>query len=881
MTPHRRLRGSLCALAALALAATLFSTAHAQRNPSGLPSPRLYQVGPAGAKAGSTLEVIVAGHHLEEPQKLVFSNPKVTAELVAEPAPKPDPKAKQPRPRGRRGMGAPAPTVVRFKVTVPADTPLGSLDARVVNRWGVSNARTFVVGDLKEVEEKEPNNDADKAQKVDLNTTINGTFNGPTDVDYYRVAVKKGQRVVVACRASSIDSRATPGVEIYNDKDRQVASNTNYQGDDAVADFTAPEDGDYQVRVFQFTHTFRQPVFGGMPPGSSDYFYRLTISTAPWIDSVVPSVIEPGKTADVTVYGRNLPGGKLDPSAVADDVVLEKITLKVTAPADGKGKLAFSGNVMPAAGYLDGFELRVKNDAGSSNPFLIGLAKAPVILDRGDNDTPETAQAVPLPCEIAGVVEKRRDRDWYSFTAKRGEAWNIEVLSNRLGAPTFMTFLVRDPAGKRDLYESPLVENMQRVSRKFFSRSEDPPVYRFVAPADGTYQLLVASRAGDTLYGARHTYAVRITRDEPDFRLVAITTGSALPDVPAVPVGGQGAYNVLVRRSPGFNGDIELSAEGLPPGLTCPPQVLAGGVNETTLVFTAAASAADWAGEIKIKGTATVDGVQVVREARAGAIVWPVPPNNNIATLSRLERSVYLAVAGKAPFTLTPTIDKAEVKPGDKATIKVKVARLWPEVKNPIQVGVIQSQFRQGSELPINLRVNNFQPVNVAGTAEGKLNVTVGPDVPPGTYNIVLRGQTQAPYSKDPMAKQKPNTFIVQPSAPVSITVLPRALAQLTLNTNNTTIKAGNSGKVVVRVNRLFGYRGAFKVQLVLPANVKGVEAAEVTIPAGKDTAELDLRVPQGTNPGFRGNLIVRATTLYRDKSPITHEARLNVNVVK
>ena len=34
---------------------------------------------------------------------------------------------------------------------------------------------------------------------------------------------------------------------------------------------------------------------------------------------------EPGKTAQLTVYGRNLPGGKPDPAVVVDGKILEKI----------------------------------------------------------------------------------------------------------------------------------------------------------------------------------------------------------------------------------------------------------------------------------------------------------------------------------------------------------------------------------------------------------------------------------------------------------------------------------------------------------------------------------------------------------------------------
>src|SRR5205814_1057475 len=202
---------------------------------------------------------------------------------------KPDPKKPAPKPDPKQPTPKPAP-IAKFKVTISADVPVGIYDARLIGQWGISNPRAFVVGDLAEVAEKEPNNDVEQAQRVEVNSTINGIINNPTDVDYYVFAGKKGQRIVVSCLASSIDSRLNPNLEIFDATGRKIGENRNYQGEDALLDVTATNDGDYFVRVSYFTHT----------QGSAEYFYRLSITTAPWIDAVYPPMIEPGKPAQVT-----------------------------------------------------------------------------------------------------------------------------------------------------------------------------------------------------------------------------------------------------------------------------------------------------------------------------------------------------------------------------------------------------------------------------------------------------------------------------------------------------------------------------------------------------------------------------------------------------
>src|SRR5205823_1077085 len=113
------------------------------------------------------------------------------------------------------------------------------------------------------------------------------------------------------------------------------------------------------------------------------------------------------------------PGGQPDPNAVVNGRVLERVTVSVTAPTDVQvqKRLGYSGHVAPPSAFLDGFEYRIRNPVGASNPALLMFARAPVVIENEANDTPETAQKVSVPCEIAGRIEKKHDRDWYAFTA--------------------------------------------------------------------------------------------------------------------------------------------------------------------------------------------------------------------------------------------------------------------------------------------------------------------------------------------------------------------------------------------------------------------------------------------------------------------------------
>jgi len=853
----QRLRVTLMALASgLALAGGLAAPVAGQViNGNQLPNPRLTVLTPAGGKVGSTFEVTFAGSELDQPQALIFSHAGIKAEPIIPDPPKPDPKAK-PDPKK---PPAPPPPITKFKVSIAGNTPVGSYDVRFVNKFGVSNPRIFAVGDLNEVTEKEPNNDVEPATRIDIGTTVNGVISAPTDVDYFVFTGKKGQRILIACMTAGIDSKLHPELWLYDSKGRQLGYHRPLPGNDGVFDFIFPDDGDYYLRLNQFTYT----------AGGADYFYRLSVSSGPWIDAIFPPMVEPGKPSQVTLFGRNLPGGKPDPAAVLDGRALDKLVVTVTAPKDPQAlaRLDFSGVVSPLSGLLDGFTYRLAGPNGLSNPQMLTFAQAPVILENDNNDTPETAQLITVPAEIAGRIDKARDRDWYVFSAKKGEVYIIDLFSHRLGAPTDMYISLRNLEKKQN-FTIPDDTTEALSTKGFYSANKDPAPFRFVVPEDGKYHMLVASHVGDLSTDPRHMYRLSIAPERPDFRLVVMPPDDFRPDSLTLGKGGLQNFLVFAQRQDGFKGEITLSVEGLPTGVACPPHVLAGNQKQGLLVLSAAEDAPEFTGAIKVTGTAIINGQKVVREARPATITWAVQPQQNIPTVTRLDRMLMIAVRDKAPFRLTATKDTFVASLGDKVNIPLKVVRHDPEFKAAVQL-----QPTPG-DLPPNL---NFANITLApGKDEQPLVLTIAPNANPGKYTLVFR--SFAPVATNPKAKP---VNAVMPSSAVQLTILPKQVANLSVDNANPTVKLGNQTVILVKVARLYDFSDSFKVELVLPPNAKALSADPIVIPAGQNEAKLTLRVPANAPPGNLQNLTIRAVAVVNGNVTLTHETKINVNVVK
>jgi hypothetical protein len=142
-----------------------------------------------------------------------------------------------------------------------------------------------------------------------------------------------------------------------------------------------------------------------------------------------------------------------------------------------------------------------------------------------------------------------------------------------------------------------------------------------------------------------------------------------------------------------------------------------------------------------------------------------------------------------------------------------------------------------------------------------------------------LRGQAQG----GGMVKGKGKPLIggiTQVSTPISVTVLPKQLAKLTVTPQTQKVIAGKDTNLVVKVARIYDFDGPFKVELLPPPNAKGIQPAETEIKAGENEATLVVRTPTGMPPGNYQNIIVRATAQYQGHA-VVHETKININVVK
>ena len=738
---------SLVGRAAMMLLAGLIACGGA-RAVAELPEPLLTTIQPPGGRQGEDVDVTLAGENLDDVSLMVFSHPGITARPVMAAATEFDP---QPR-----------PVPGRMTVSIAADVPAGIYEAAAIGRFGVSSSRRFVVSRSQELRKTSSIDSAEKALPLPLDAVANAVADANA-ADHFAVECAAGQRVHVEVWANRIDSRIDPLVEIRGPDGRLVEVSAEAIDGDPVLDFTSVAAGRHVVQVHD-----------RYARGGGEFFYRLAVSTGPVVVAVFPAAAEVGEPATITVMGRGL-GDDAGPMPDDDGRGLEQKAIEVDP-----SQIGFDDPAVPAGRLLSS-----RDTAADLVPLRGGvfdqLPSPPTVLqvdldvvpEVEPNDESDLPQLVPWPAAIAGRFHPRGDRDWFAFEAAAGQTITLDLFSRRLGSETDASLrlerLAFDDAGGITAHEVAFADDgPQEFQGAIVDRPSLDPQVSFTADVAGTYRVLVKDLAADSVANPASSYVLAIRQPRPDFDLVAMIARPDRGDAnkfhvgnTSLAAGGAVAIDILLLRHEGFAGDVTVTAEQLPNGVTAVPVVIPGRLRRGVIVLQAADEATPIEQEVRFVGRALVGDAELARSARAATLGWK-KSNANEPDFVRCTETVRVAVtADAAPVTLrAKEATTLETARGGRLTIPIDLIRR-PGVKGPLSLTPLG--YPAEMKLPDALKVPEVkfeEPQLAEGEtapppATGEVSVDIEPGVAPGIYTVALGGVAKYAFARNPEAAER------------------------------------------------------------------------------------------------------------------------------
>jgi hypothetical protein len=449
--------------------------------------PELSYLHPAGAQRGTSISVEAAGKNASWPPQVWTDRAGITVE-----------------PEKDKG---------KLKISVDSNAIPGVYWVRLYNDEGVSPLRPFVVGTLSELNEKEPNNDYRKPQLIETTTVIvNGQINGSGDVDTFAVKLAAGQTLVASMAANEVLGSPMDAIlEVTSPNGFRLAFNHDTYNLDPQIVFTAPQAGTFLVRAFAFPSKPNQSIRFS---AAASYVYRLTLTTAAFVDHAFPLAASQDNPTEIELRGWNIP------QPVRFYTVPSSSTPQDVAPL---------------------FHPELGNTA------MIKTVSHPVTVESAVNDSAHP-QPIKLPMTISGSISAERDEDWYQFMAKKGQKIEFRAESWALGFPLDPLIRLVDAKGKR----------LAQVDD--INRSQRDAVLTHTIPADGEYRLMIRDLNRDG--GFRYVYRLSGVIPQADFNLKIAADAFTL--TPGTPL----EIPVTVARLHGFGGEISITAVDLPAGVT-------------------------------------------------------------------------------------------------------------------------------------------------------------------------------------------------------------------------------------------------------------------------------------------------------------------------
>lgn len=574
--------------------------------------PEMSTLKPHGGQIGADLKLTITGTRLDDFEDLMFYTPGFKVKSVE----------------------SRTPGKVELTLSIGKEVQAGNHVMRVRTKSGISHMRQFFASPFPNVEEKEPNNDFATAQPIELNQTIEGVVL-PEDVDYYKLTVKKGQRIGVqvdGLRLATIPGGMFDPYVAILDKDKfekAFSDDTILYRQDGYCSFTAEYDGEYYVMVRESSYR-----------GSNNSYYRLHVGDFRRPDAIYPA------------------GGKLG----------SKLTVRFLEAHDSFAE----ETVLPKENDAD-FVLYPKSQrpAPSGNTFRLSTIEN--TLEVEPNNTPETGTLAVAADAYAlnGIIEKPGDVDYFRVPLKKGQVFECRGLAQALGSPLDPVVSVFTPKG------ASLVANddgggMRRLDSRF----------KFTVPVDGVY----AVRITDHLErgGPNFVYRIEMVASQPSLSFASpeySVNDTSYRQFMAVPKGGRMVLLENFTRN-GVGGDYRFDIPGLPAGVKLLEDAAPGDQPGMPLVLEAAADA-PYAGTVVTPLLQPKDpNNKIVGQMRR---TYDIVRVGNVIYYQGIEDQLPVAVVDEAPYSLE--IEKPAVPLVRNGVFNLKVvAKRKEDFKGAIRV---------------------------------------------------------------------------------------------------------------------------------------------------------------------------------------------------
>lgn len=516
----------------------------------------------------------------------------------------------------------------KAKIKINADCALGEHPLRLRTASGLTELTTFYVGPFPTVAEKEPNTEFAKPQRVAPNVTVAGVIENE-DVDYFVIDAKKGERLSAEVEAIRLGNTLfDPYVAILDQKrfELKAADDPDLALQDGFVSIVAPADGSYIVQV-------RETSFGG----NGSCHYRLHIGNYPRPTAVYPPGGKPGEEVSLTFLG--------DPSGP----IVSKLKLPERAVESFPVFAQQRDLWAPSANRIRVNDLSV---TAESEP---------------NDDVAKATKGSSAPTAFHGVIEKAGDVDFHRFDCKKGEQFDIHCYARRLRTGLDSVVTIHDAKGA------------------YLTGADDAAgpdsVIRFQAPGDGPFLIRVTDHLARG--SADYVYRVEVAPVKAYLTLTIPQVAQSSQERQTIPVPKGNRYATIVSSTRyNFGGDLVMSANGLPKGVTMTAEPMLASLTVTPVVFEASSDAAPSGALVDLVGKHSDPKTNIEGRFEQKVDLVTAPPNITVYYQTTVDR-VAVAVTDEVPFKISIVEPKAPLVQDGSTELKI-VAERKPGFTAPI-----------------------------------------------------------------------------------------------------------------------------------------------------------------------------------------------------